>query len=182
MPLTRPQTGSPTGLTTPGAHEAFRQARRAIARRGHPRIQKAIGRLQPSQCCRRSALHAQRRVPQFPRSVGSAGRRWYHPVIPVARPSRGDPRRGRLPTDSPAGQDPLRELAFPSPQTSTQGDRASDVFPTPPLLSRLSRSQAASVADGDWGWPSCGLVVIGGACAQNSCRMSSRRSAPSMSM
>ena len=46
---------------------------------------------------------------------------------------------------------------------------------------RLSWFQAVAAADGDWGCASFGLVVIGGACAQNSWRMRSRRSAASMS-
>ena len=46
---------------------------------------------------------------------------------------------------------------------------------------RLSAFQAAASAGGDWGCVSSGVVVIGCACAQNSWRMSSRRSAASMS-
>jgi site-specific recombinase XerD len=47
--------------------------------------------------------------------------------------------------------------------------------------SRLSGFQAAASAGGDWGCVSFGVVVIGGACARNSWRISSRRSAVSMS-
>jgi hypothetical protein len=47
---------------------------------------------------------------------------------------------------------------------------------------RLSGFQAAASAGGDWGCVSFGVVVVGGACARNSWRISSRRSAVSMSV